>query len=64
MTDQLKTTTTVTFRLDTRLVARLRRVTTKMQDRWPPGPTQTEIAERGIRQVLEEMETIDKRRRG
>ena len=60
MTPQGKTTT-VTFRLDTRLVVRLRDMTRKMQQRWPPGPTQTEIAERGIRQVLEEIESIGKR---
>jgi len=48
--------TRVSYRLDRQLVMRLRRATVKNKKRWPPGPSQTQIASRGIEIVLDAME--------
>jgi len=44
----------VSFRLDPRLMKRLREVTSA--EVWPPPPTQTEIVTRGIELVLRKLE--------
>jgi len=44
----------VSFRLDPKLIKRMRDFCTA--ERWPPPPTQTEIVERGIELVLTKLE--------
>jgi len=55
------TTIPVSFRLDRVLVKRLRAFCATEQ--WPPPPTQTDIVERGIKDVLDELEAKRKQKR-
>jgi len=54
------TTVPVSFRIEAELMARLRRFTEA--ETWPPPPSQTDIVERGIRIVLDNLEPSIKRR--
>jgi len=54
-------TVPVSFRLDRVLIQRLREYC--MADQWPPRPTQTDIVERGIKDVLDELQGRKLRRR-
>jgi len=56
------TTVPVSFRLDAELMARLRVFCGA--EKWPPPPSQTEIVERGIRMVLENLEPSKRHKRG
>jgi hypothetical protein len=55
-------TVQVSFRLPMDLVHRMRQIAS--EPRWPPPPSQTEIVERGIRIVLDNLEPPTKRKRG
>jgi hypothetical protein len=60
MVNHNQDTIQVSYRLDRRLVQRMRRVTEA--DKWPPPPTQTDIVSRGIEMVLDNLENAPPRK--
>jgi len=55
-------TIAVSYRLDRRLVKRMKRATARKRRRWPPPPTQTDIVARGIEMVLKKLENAQPRK--